>query len=182
MSSEVETILERDHAELDRLLELTFQAIGSNDCRQTYLSLDIFWARLAMHIRAEHLRLFPAVRQIAGRDAKLSGDTALQHVIGLLDQLRHDHDFFMHELARAIKCLRLTLYFGNEPETLKVVDDLVSQIKRRLIIHNAIEEGRIYTLVTERYLPSEEIAELAISIKKELSNLPPRFRTTAASS
>lgn len=181
MKSEVETILEADHAELDTLLERTFRAIDSADCREAYLALDFFWARLAMHIRAEHLRLFPAVRQIPQR----SGDTDRsieQDTSKILDQLRNDHDFFMTQLARAIKALRLVFHFGNEGETLSIVRELVDQVRCKLIQHNEIEEDQIYTLINEGFLTHEAINELKLSIKKELSNLPARFRNESAAS
>ena len=105
MKSDVETILESDHEELDRLLGQTLQAIDSVHCREAYLALDYFWARLAIHIRAEHLSLFPAVRAIAERN---EGDGySLCDIPKLLDDLRHDHDFFMVELARAINASNL---------------------------------------------------------------------------
>jgi hypothetical protein len=181
VKSEVETILEADHAELDTLLERTFRAIDSADCREAYLALDFFWARLAMHIRAEHLRLFPAVREIVQRapDAARPVDDDIPE---MLDQLRHDHDFFMTQLARAIKALRLVFHFGNEEATLPVVRDLVDQVRQTLIQHNELEENRIYTLIDDTFLAPDTMNELELSIKKELSNLPARFRDASAPS
>jgi hypothetical protein len=180
--SEVESILEADHAELDTLLERTFRAIESADCREVYLALDYFWARLAMHIRAEHLRLFPAVREIAESKAEADGGVNFDDIPQLLEQLRHDHDFFMTELARAIKALRLVFSFGNEADTLSIVGELTHQVSQRLIAHNEVEEKRIYTLISAEFLAPEAIGELKLSIDKELSNLPQRFRQASAPS
>ena len=182
MRSEVETILEADHAELDRLLERTFRAMDSADCREAYLGLDYFWARLALHIRAEHLRLFPAVRSITQRAAEADDAVNFEDIPELLEQLRHDHDFFMTELARAIKALRLVFSFGNEAETLSTVRELTDQVRQRLVTHNDIEENRIYTLISGEFLSPEAMSDLKLSIEKELSNLPHRFRLTSASS
>lgn len=182
MRSEVETILETDHTELDRLLSRTFRAIDSADCREAYLSLDYFWARLAMHIRAEHLHLFPAVRGIAKRVTEEKRETITDGISKLLDDLRHDHDFFMVELARAIKALRLVFYFGNEAETLTIVKDIVEHVKQRLFVHNEIEESRIYSVISDAFLTPEEMNELRGSIIKELANLPARFRNASAPS
>lgn len=49
-----------DHSEMDALLEEFFDALCCADVELIYQTLDFFWARLAMHIRAEHLHLFPA--------------------------------------------------------------------------------------------------------------------------
>jgi hypothetical protein len=46
-------------------------------------------------------------------------------------------------------------------------------IRERLERHNAVEEDRIYPL--QQFLPSNKREQLARSIAKELTNLPPRF-------
>ena len=170
MSSNIEDILEADHGELDSLLARVFAAIEAGDRDETYRSLDFFWARLAMHIRAEHLRLFPAARRIAENGREDSGD-----VPRLLEDLQHDHDFFMRNLARAIKAMRLVFDFGNETETFEIVRDLLGEIKERLVVHNRIEEERIYPLANEALLEPTELETLSRSVKKELDNYPQRF-------
>ena len=52
------------------------------------------WARLAVHIRTEHLHLFPAIARRVNAAERA------------IDRLRADHDFFMRELAQAIAILR----------------------------------------------------------------------------
>lgn len=155
-------LLEADHRELDALFEKVFAAVEAADRDATFKTLDLFWARLAMHIRAEHLCLFPAIRQAAVSDPE---------ILELLDRLRHDHDFFMTELARAIKALRLTYHFGNEPETLSVVREIVTAVRDRLIEHNLIEEKTIYDL--RDAVPDP--AKLAQAVRNELENYPQRF-------
>jgi iron-sulfur cluster repair protein YtfE (RIC family) len=167
-------IMEADHVELDELLAQLINAIYSDqpDLVSTYRKLDLFWARLAVHIRAEHLVVFPAVLDIGeGR-----GDE-LDHIENLLQELRGDHDFFVKELARAVKAMRLVPDFGNETETYDVVRKLVDGVKQRLIKHNKIEEEVIYPLAvqTEASNSQQNVRENAL---RELKNLPQRFRTT----
>jgi hypothetical protein len=166
----VYSLLESDHVELDRLLHETTAAIESTDVVRTFECLDLFWARLAMHIRAEHRWLFPTVREIAERSPE-----AFDRVPAVLDMLRQDHDFFMRDLARAVKAMRLVFCFGNEAETLVVVRELLEGVRERLEIHNRIEEERIYTLTAEKFLDLSTAEQLLYSIKKELVNYPHRF-------
>jgi hypothetical protein len=175
LRSEIEKVLEFDHVELDGLLDLVFSAIEAADGNETYRTLDLFWARLAMHIRAEHVRLFPAVRELA---EKSGGDLA--SVPNLLQDLRHDHDFFMRELARAIKAMRLVFYFGNESETFATLRQILEHVKERLEVHNSIEEEKIYTLTTAPFFDLGELVELESKIRKELENYPQRFSADKA--
>ncbi|HEX6045334.1 MAG TPA: hemerythrin domain-containing protein, partial [Pyrinomonadaceae bacterium] len=54
-----------DHEDLHQLLEQLKKALHETDAGVPRGALDLFWARLAVHIRAEHLRLFPAVLSAA---------------------------------------------------------------------------------------------------------------------
>jgi hypothetical protein len=55
-------LLASDHDELDELLDKLFASFdASGSVEQIYQKLDLFWARLAVHIRAEHLHLFPLI-------------------------------------------------------------------------------------------------------------------------
>lgn len=156
-------LLESDHRELDGLFDKVFAAVDSGNCDATFKTLDLFWARLAMHIRAEHLCVFPAIREAA--------DVSGTEIPALLDRLRHDHDFFMTELSRAIKALRLTYNFGNEPETIEIVRTIISAVRDRLIEHNLIEEAIVYQCADQ----AAGQAALATAVKKELDNYPARF-------
>src|SRR6185369_7637975 len=97
-----------DHAELGNLLNQLEAALEANDVEQTHSTLDLFWARLAMHIRAEHLHLFPAIlRALNETDRVNSGTTpSKSQAVNAIEQLRSDHDFFMHELGRAMATMR----------------------------------------------------------------------------
>src|SRR6185503_15306411 len=104
MKNAIERLLETDHESLAQLLaELDAELAKPNSVRAFEL-LDLFWARLAVHIRAEHLHLFPA---IANATASLftgrGGLPTFQEAQYLLLQLRSDHDFFMKELAQLMK-------------------------------------------------------------------------------
>ena len=155
-----EDLLTFDHRELDLLFDRVFECLDRSDRNETYRSLDLFWARLAMHIRAEHLHLFPAIVRY--------GDESLREVI---EGLRADHDFFMKELAAVIKLLRAA---GNEWDR-DFLHERLTRVRTRLAVHNDAEEERIYPA---RFLGDERhIADgLREAILKELSNMPLRFR------
>lgn len=61
LNTKINESLASDHAELDELLGELFAAFEAGEIELIYRTLDLFWARLAMHIRAEHLHLFPAI-------------------------------------------------------------------------------------------------------------------------
>lgn len=160
-------ILEADHRELDQLLAGLLDELGRDvpDPVTAYHRLDLFWARLAVHIRAEHLVLFPSL--LAATNEKNR-----ERLTAVLAELRHDHDFFMKELARAVKALRLVPDFGNEAETFVIIRGLVEAVATRLASHNETEEKTVYPL-----------ADLSLTdrarISKELANLPQRFLKTS---
>ena len=54
-------LLTSDHAEIEEIENLLFAAFETGVAEQVFGKPDIFWTRLAMHIRAEHLHLFPAI-------------------------------------------------------------------------------------------------------------------------
>lgn len=155
-----------DHDAVDEVLTQLLTALDNKDVQTSHTRLDLLWARLAVHIRAEHLHLFPAVA---------SRMTEAQPVI---DRLRADHDFFMHELAQAIGILRELPKTTSDEAKLAAVAGAVREIKRRLAIHNELEEHQIYrwssTMLTE-----QEQSELLTRINAELENHPPRFSAKA---
>lgn len=157
-----------DHVALGEVLNELKAALNSGDVKTAHAKLDLFWARLAVHIRAEHLHLFPAIKQHAG-------DAVDQAVA----QLRSDHDFFMHELARAIAIMRDLLHNADASTIsggLKNVREVVSEVEQRLVVHNELEENKIYHLTN--VLSEQDQAELSLKISKELANQPPRFSVT----
>lgn len=162
-----------DHDELSDLLNELGAALAANNVAQTHDALDLFWARLAMHIRAEHLHLFPAISRAASRANPPLPPGEPESTIA---KLRQDHDFFMRELARAIAITRSlpTNKENNTAEQLEAVNKKIASVRARLIKHNEIEETGIYVW-SSSLLSEAERSELAAQIEKELKNLPPRF-------
>jgi hemerythrin-like domain-containing protein len=170
MNSKPDERLMHDHAELGDLLNELSAALEANDAARTHATLDMFWARLAMHIRAEHLHLFPAISRAAsnGNEQILPPDEP-ENTIAIL---RDDHDFFMRELSQAIAITRNAK--DNIAEQLEEVRKKIVAVRARLVKHNEIEETGIY-LWSNTLLSEAERSELASQVQKELENLPPRF-------
>lgn len=178
MLSEASQGLADDHAALDEKLRQLKTGLDNGDVAGSHSRLDLFWARLAVHIRAEHLRLFPAI--INGL-SNMTDDQALAPTRneGLLavERLRADHDFFMHELAQAIGIFRELVKATDRraiDEGMRVVREAVFEIEKRLVIHNELEESQIYRWA-ETVLSEQEQAALATQINAELADRPPRF-------
>lgn len=154
-----------DHTSLADLLADLKTSLAKSDVEVSYANLDLFWARLAVHIRAEHLHLFPAViKQMSEAQSTVAA-------------LRDDHDFFMKQLARAIAVLRDLLQTNSKvliTEGLAKVQELIGAVEKRLVTHNEVEEAKIYRWATE-VLNDQQRLELAAEINRELANKPSRF-------
>src|SRR6266496_959278 len=61
MLSKASRRLADDHLALDEALRQFRETLDTGDIEASHARLDLFWARLAVHIRAEHLHLFPVV-------------------------------------------------------------------------------------------------------------------------
>jgi len=168
--AEVRLRLSDDHHAVSKVLEQLLAALDIKDVQASHSRLDLLWARLAVHIRAEHLHLFPAVTE---------SDSSEAHAI--VKNLRADHDFFMHKLARAIGILRelpnTTITADNETK-LAAVAETVRQVAERLATHNEIEENQIYRWSSTALSESQQL-ELLARINAELENRPPRFSKEA---
>ena len=158
--------LSDDHHSVDEVLKQLLAALDHRDVQTSYARLDLLWARLAVHIRAEHLHLFPAVTK------------HLAEAQAVVEDLRTDHDFFMRELARAIGILREFSGRTSDKTKLAAVREAVVEIEKRLATHNDIEEKKVYrwssTILTET-----EQSDLLARINAELENRPPRFSEDA---
>ena len=168
-NTEARQRLSDDHNSVGEVLKQLLTALDDKDVPTIYAKLDLLWARLAVHIRAEHLHLFPAVTK------------HLAEAQAVVEDLRTDHDFFMRELARAIAVLRelpASIVTASDEAKLDRVRKAVLEIEKRLITHNEIEESNIYrwssTILTET-----EQSELLARINAELENRPPRFSEDA---
>lgn len=176
--STVSAQLSYDHGSIDKVLKQLQTALRNSDVESAHAKLDLFWARLAVHIRAEHLHLFPAVLSSLE-------NTAVSHVSApslveaknVVTQLRQDHDFFMHQLAVAVEIMRGLLASPDQlavRERMNNVEKVVLEVERRLVQHNELEENEIYRW-TAILLNSEEQQKLQAQITKELQNHPARF-------
>lgn len=169
MDSTARERLSDDHRAVNEVLAELVAALKNKEMKTSYLKLDLLWARLAVHIRAEHLHLFPAVT------------SRLTQAQNTVTTLRTDHDFFMRELARAIGILReipRPLDDSEGEEKLRSVLDVVLAVEKRLADHNDMEESQIYNLATT-ILTETEHADLAARINAELEHRPRRFSVAA---
>lgn len=162
-------ILERDHVELDKLFADVGLALDSRDIQQIHDSIDLFWARLGVHIRAEHLVLFPAILR-----SSVNGEDPL--IAKVISRLRDDHDVFMKTLASVMKRVRLrSADDSREPDLSSFLKKSFVELSRHLEEHNRIEEASLYSLPAQSTDNNEELAR---QIKEQLTNLPDRFRVS----
>jgi hypothetical protein len=173
-------LLGHDHSELDELLDRFFAAAKKRYLDESFDALDVFWARLAVHIRAEHLHLFPTLIAAVGRLEKAPENVrrppSAQVARDTIARLREDHDFFMQELAAAVTNLRKERGRA-EQSTSTVLSDVTKKtvaVRERLQTHNALEESEVYRWA-EALLEDTECIDLNTKMNKELENLPNRL-------
>lgn len=147
--------LAADHGEIDHLLREARAALEEGLQAEAHRALDRAWMRLAVHIRAEHKVLFPAVAD------------ASPQLAGTLQALREDHDFFMASLAGAVNALKGALV---DRAALRAT---LAAVQHRLAAHNALEEAQIYPLAGR--WPEDQQRRLAGDVARELAALPARF-------
>lgn len=176
MLKTIEELLAKDHKQLDKLLGAVRAALEGKNSIEAFETLDLFWARLAMHIRAENLHLFPAIlERVKGDDPESHGEYLLsREVQNAIGSLTSDHNFFMRQLSRAIKILRETPLASDSLVELETVREIVSEVSERLTAHNELEETMIYQM-PRKLLPREQQTELATLIQRELEKPPTRF-------
>lgn len=166
-------MLVEDHAAIDKLFDDVFAAFESDDPSGAFAKIDLLWAHLAMHIRAEHLHLFPTLLSVASK----TDGAGVSKLANTIDGLREDHNFFMRIFAEVIKRMRgqTSVDSGTSFDEVKA---WIETVKLRLVDHNEIEESAIYPL-TETLLSVETSALLREKIEHEIANLPPRFSECA---
>jgi hypothetical protein len=175
-------LLGHDHSELDELLAAFFAATEKYDLEASFRALDIFWARLAIHIRAEHLHLFPTLLAAAEKTEPRAKEEASapspQVVQETIARLRTDHDFFMRELTAAIAQLRKQRGRAGEATSAAIADveRKARTVDERLRMHNALEETEVYRWA-EELLAETDCADLNARMNRELANLPERLRS-----
>ncbi|NNE66997.1 MAG: hypothetical protein HKN33_10575 [Pyrinomonadaceae bacterium] len=179
MDLAIDKILESDHREIDVILERLDEAFERGIVADIHFLTDYFWARLAMHIRAEHLHLFPAVLDAVGSKAgnavSISRPT-LAHAEEVLIILRSEHNFFMDELADVMKRLRRIVRLRDPVPAvgLPLIRTQIGRVVETLASHNAVEESEVYIWV-EEMVSNAKKAKLKTEIARELKNIPPRF-------
>lgn len=176
MLETIEELLGKDHKQLDKLLGAVRAALEGENSVEAFETLDLFWARLAIHIRAENLHLFPSVlNEMKGEDGESQREyLPSSEVQKAIERLTGDHNFFMRQLSRAIGILRKTTIASDSAVELETVREIVGEVSERLTAHNVLEEAMIYQM-PRKLLPQEEQIELATRIRRELEKLPPRF-------
>ena len=175
MENSIESLLENDHESLSQLLTELNSSLSTLDVSRSFELLDLFWARLAIHIRAEHLHLFPAL--LAPRKLETGKDDlpTPEEVHELISQLRADHDFFMKELADMIRVMRdMTTHQRVDQPVLEDLSRRLGTITSRLDVHNELEEAQAYKWVGLIF-DAGTLADLGRRILHELENLPARF-------
>lgn len=175
MKNPIESLLQDDHEAVGVLLTDLDAELKKPDLARSLQLLDLFWARLAVHIRAEHLHLFPAVTNASAslftRSGRLPTYEEAQTVIA---RLRADHDFFMKELALLIRNMR-ELVRGKP--ALGPIEDLrqrLSTIAKRLAVHNRLEEDQVYAWPLLLF-DEQTVVALIGRLQGELDHAPPRF-------
>ena len=175
-------LLVDDHAEVDALFRDLWRELDGGVARGVFEKLDYLWARLAVHIRAEHLHLFPAL--LAASEGKRNEEAddapATGEVRPAVERLREDHDFFMRELAGAVNAARELAAEEGPPdrERLLQIRGRASAVAERLVEHNRVEEQQVY-LWPEALLDRAELETLRAGVLREIENLPPRFSEEA---
>jgi hemerythrin superfamily protein len=175
---EVARALADDHSEVEKLIHRLLVALDHENKAQSFELLDLLWARLAVHIRAEHLCLFPSILEVPPVNFIGSGGIPkYQEAKSAIDLLRHDHDFFMRELGKAVNTLRKQGTHSDHDVIRKWLLEArrsIVKVQSRLEAHNQLEEDHIYKWVNV-LLGEAKRSTLIASIRHEIENIPPRF-------
>lgn len=175
MKNPLESLLEDDHASLGQLLTELDAELARPNVAHAFELLDLFWARLAVHIRAENLHLFPVLANAS--PALFTGKGSLptsEEAQSALAHLRSDHDFFMKELALMIKDMREIAGSQQSVEEVEELRQRLATIAKRLEAHNCLEEEQTYTWPALLF-DEQTVAELRDRLRQELEKLPLRF-------
>jgi hemerythrin-like domain-containing protein len=174
MEESVPQVLGEDHQDLSGLLAQLRSALNGRNLHFGFRLLDLFWARLAMHIRAENLHLFPAILA-AAKSRPVGGRPTCDEVTVAIEALRQDHNFFMQELSESIQSFRAALTQEALPQGIcESVSDRIEIFSKRLDRHNRLEEEQVYQWAALVLSPTQ-LQRLNASLRRELGNMPPRF-------
>lgn len=170
------SVLADDHSEIDILIGDLLAALEEGEKSKAFARLDLLWARLAVHIRAEHLCLFPSILEANFSDT--CSHLTFQEAQRAIDKLRLDHDFFMRELGTSVNAIRNQEDASDHEVVNKQFREVrrsVVEIQTRLAKHNELEEHQVYKWVNV-LLDETKRSALVARIRRELGNTPPRFR------
>ena len=175
MKDPVEVLLEDDHESLGKLLSDLDGELATQNIPSAFELLDLFWARLAVHIRAENLHLFPALAN-ASSSLFARQDTlpTAEKAHDILLRLRSDHDFFMKELAKMMKTAREINDAKAAGKYSKEFRKRLTVIRKRLESHNQLEEEHVYKWPALLF-DEKTVVKLSERLQHELENLPPRI-------
>jgi hypothetical protein len=95
--------LKSDHAVLAEILDQLKIQLARPDLPMAFDSLDLFWASLAVHIRAENICLFPAVLNAPSSKFGANSMPELDDVKTTIEGLRADHLIFYDGTRKAMK-------------------------------------------------------------------------------
>ncbi|MEO5859937.1 MAG: hemerythrin domain-containing protein [Pyrinomonadaceae bacterium] len=171
-NTQMDDLLTHDHSEIDTMVDNVVGMFSSGEPGPIYQAIDLIWARLAIHIRAEHLHLFPTLTDAS----RFLNATEAHSIENRIEELRKDHNFFMREMIGTIKTMRQIVANPDSSELSRLGDvkQRIGGLRRRLIMHNGKEESEIYPLA-DRLLSPEAAAMLRTKMRSELDNLPPRL-------
>lgn len=174
----ISALMERDHRQLSVLQNNLRSALDEQKLTRAFELLDLFWARLAVHIRAENLCLFPRLLRAFSEEHRCaSGVPTFDEVKTALETLRSDHNFFMDQLSKAVNTMRDAKSEDKSHRTITLCEEvrrIVAAVSERLSEHDRLEEERVYKWTTS-LLNADELDVLRASLKRELENMPPRF-------
>lgn len=175
---EVARALADDHWEVDKLVCKLLAALDQENESQSFELLDLLWARLAVHIRAEHLCLFPSILEVPRANFRATrGAPEYQEAQSAIEQLRVDHEFFMRKLGTSINIMRQPETRSNHDiirKRLLNVRRSIVKVQSRLETHNQLEEGHIYKWAN-LLLDEAKRSTLIARIRHEIEHIPPRF-------
>ena len=172
----ISQLMKHDHRELSTLLDDLRAALAEPTQTRGFELLDLFWARLAVHIRAENLCLFPALLRAVTAGSNDGTRPTLDEVNSAVETLRNDHNFFMEQLSKAVNMLRET---QSNPKDAKstIVRNIVAAVWERLREHDLLEEEYVYRW-TDIVLSVNELEALSAALRYQLENMPPRFASS----
>jgi hemerythrin superfamily protein len=169
------SLLADDHSEINILIGDLLAGLEEEERSKAFARLDMLWARLAVHIRAEHLCLFPSILEANFTSA--GGGPTYQEAQNAIDQLRLDHEFFMRELGTTVNTMRNQEDASDREVVSKQFREVrlsVVEIQARLAKHNDLEENHVYKWVNF-LLDETERSALMAQMRRQLENTPPRF-------